>query len=537
MLISTALITCGDEDYEFGSITVPTNVQFVDYTISTDGSGLSQFTVGGDNVINYALDFGDGSAAVYNTSTTFSKYYASSGTYTVTLTPYGTGGVAGNPITLVFDIEVDFSLPSDFIQNLTGGTSKTWYWDAGTAGYLGVGPGDGAEPIWYMSAPYEHEADGCLFDDKFIFTYDATSELVTYQYENNGVSYYNVDFTSTGGDNCENVDTSGTYNVGLGKASASTVETSTGVSMGITGSGSGNFMGYYANGTGDFEVLELTPSTLYVRWLDSAGRAWYQRFTTVAPGTGGGGNTQCSSGATGVTPNGSYVLVWADEFDVDGAPCAENWAFDIGTGNNGWGNAEEQYYTDRQDNVIIENGVLKIISRKENYQGSSYTSARLKTQNIFDFKYGRVDVRAKLPEGVGTWPAIWMLGANFETVGWPACGEIDIMEHVGSNPGHVLSTLHYPNHYAGNGPGGHTTVADPYSFHLYTVEWDDTTLKFSVDGNPVGHFTFQNNATLPFNENFFLILNTAMGGTLGGTIDPGFTESTMEIDFVRVFQK
>lgn len=540
ILFISSLISIGcndDKDYELGQITVPTSTT-VTATPSTDGTGLTSFEVNGDNVITYKVDFGDGSTGYYQ-SRTFTKSYGTSGTYIVTVTPYGTAGASGDAVSTTFTIEVDFTVPDGFIQNLTGGSSKTWYWDAATAGYLGVGPGDNPEPIWYTSDPYTHEGAGCLFDDTFIFTYDATtgSDVVTYEYQNNGVSYYNADFSSTGSDNCENVDTSGVYNVGLGKASDSVVPTSTGVSLTISGSGSGNFMGYYANGSGDFEVLELTASTLYVRWIDSAGRAWYQKFTTVEPGSGGSGGAECASGATGATPEGAYTLVWSDEFNVDGSPCPENWSYDIGTGENGWGNGEAQYYTDREDNAIVENGVLKIIAKKEEYQGSTYTSARLKTQDIFEFQYGRVDVRAKLPEGGGTWPAIWMLGANFDTVGWPACGEIDIMEHVGNNPGTILGTVHYPGNSGGAGPTGTTVIDDPSTFHLYSVEWDENAITFSVDGSPVGFFTVENNSTLPFNQDFFLILNTAMGGGLGGNIDSSFTESTMEIDFVRVFKK
>ncbi|NDB53567.1 MAG: glycoside hydrolase family 16 protein, partial [Chitinophagaceae bacterium] len=162
------------------------------------------------------------------------------------------------------------------------------------------------------------------------------------------------------------------------------------------------------------------------------------------------------------------------------------------------------------------------------------TSARLLTRNKFSFKYGRVDARAKLPVGAGTWPAIWMLGANFGTVGWPACGEIDIMEHRGNDPNRIHGTVHYTGNSGGGGIGGTTLSSNVSStFRVYSIEWNDQSIKFMIDD--VVYFTFPNTSTLPFNQPFFLILNVAMGGNFGGTVDPAFSNSTMEIDYVRVY--
>lgn len=164
------------------------------------------------------------------------------------------------------------------------------------------------------------------------------------------------------------------------------------------------------------------------------------------------------------------------------------------------------------------------------------TSGRIKSENLFEFTYGRVEIRAKLPSGGGTWPALWALGANFDEVGWPASGEIDIMEHVGNNNNVVSSALHYPGNSAGNAVVGTTPVATATSeFHNYTVEWTPDSIKFVVDDEVV-HNSFVNNGTTPFNSDFFLIMNVAMGGTLGGSIDPAFTQDTMEVDYVRVYQ-
>lgn len=227
-------------------------------------------------------------------------------------------------------------------------------------------------------------------------------------------------------------------------------------------------------------------------------------------------------------------LIWADEFNVNGSPDATKWAYDIGTGDWGWGNNESQYYTNRAENVKVEGGVLKITSRKDTFNGSNYTSARIKTQGKFSFKYGRVEIKAKLPSGAGTWPALWMLGNNITTAGWPACGEIDIMEHVGNVPNKIHGTLHYPNFSGGNAVSRTINITNASSeFHIYTLDWRADTIKFYVDGT-LFH-TFNNSASLPFNQNFFLIVNSAMGGNFGGTIAPDFVSSTFEIDYIRVY--
>ncbi|MRI02129.1 family 16 glycosylhydrolase [Kriegella sp. EG-1] len=166
----------------------------------------------------------------------------------------------------------------------------------------------------------------------------------------------------------------------------------------------------------------------------------------------------------------------------------------------------------------------------------SFTSARIKSENKYEFTYGRVEIRAKLPSTGGTWPALWALGANFDTVGWPACGEIDIMEHVGNNNNVVSSALHYPGNFGGTAVVGATTNSTATTeFHNYTVEWTPESIKFVVD-DMVIHNSLMNTAGTPFNEDFFFIMNVAVGGTLGGAIDSEFTEDTMEVDYIRVYQ-
>jgi beta-glucanase (GH16 family) len=225
-------------------------------------------------------------------------------------------------------------------------------------------------------------------------------------------------------------------------------------------------------------------------------------------------------------------LVWSDEFNTDGAPDASKWGYDLGAG--GWGNNEPQYYTNRSENVIVENGVLKIKTIKENYSGSNYTSARILTKDKFSFKYGKVEFRAKLPSGGGTWPALWMLGDNISSVNWPACGEIDVMEHIGNELNKIHGSLHSPGR-SGNTPDtGIVTIANASTeFHIYTADWSAGSIKFYVDNQL--YYTFANSASVPFNHNFFLIINCAIGGNFGGAIDANFTSSIFEIDYVRVY--
>ena len=243
---------------------------------------------------------------------------------------------------------------------------------------------------------------------------------------------------------------------------------------------------------------------------------------TVQIGTGSGSN-----------------LIWSDEFNYTGSPESSKWNYNIGRGDNGWGNNEAQYYTNRSENVKVENGYLTITAKKENYEGAEYTSTRMLTQGKFDFTYGKVEVRAKLPSGGGTWPAIWMLGSSISTVGWPACGEVDIMEHVGNNQGNVQSAMHTPSSYGGTVNHGSQFLDDVSSeFHVYAVEWTSEKMIFSVDD--VVHYTYnpstKDNNTWPYDSNQFIILNIAMGGGFGGTIDSNFVSSTMQIDYVRVYQ-
>lgn len=245
------------------------------------------------------------------------------------------------------------------------------------------------------------------------------------------------------------------------------------------------------------------------------------------------------------------TLVFSDEFDQEGRPDTQKWHHQIVPPNNGsWHNGELQHYTDREGNSFISDGTLKIKALKEQYtyNGSTkaYTSARMNAK--FAFTYGRVEVRAKLPSPAGTWPAIWTLGADsnetgnyfgdqYGSVGWPLCGEIDILEQTGWDKNSTLSHFHWGdlNTEEYKEEGGETPIANASTeYHIFSLEWDATNLKTYVDDTLV--HTFQNGSNRPFNKPHYLILNIAMGGNLGGEVPADFTEGTFEIDYVRIYQ-
>jgi beta-glucanase (GH16 family) len=244
-------------------------------------------------------------------------------------------------------------------------------------------------------------------------------------------------------------------------------------------------------------------------------------------------------------------LVWADEFDTNGPVNSSNWFHQTELPTSGsWYNGEIQHYTNRVENSIVENGNLKIIAKKETYADQSYTkhytSARLNSK--FAFKYGRVEFRAKLPSGAGTWPAVWMLGKNIDENGaywdnlgfgktvWPACGEIDIMEHWGNNQNFVQSAIHTPSSFGNTiNLGGQTISTASTAFHVYTLEWTPTKLVFSVDSNI--HYTYnplqKDPNTWPFDTEQYLLVNIA----IQSNISASFTQSALEMDYIRVYQE
>jgi beta-glucanase (GH16 family) len=226
--------------------------------------------------------------------------------------------------------------------------------------------------------------------------------------------------------------------------------------------------------------------------------------------------------------------VWSDEFDGNALNTAI-WTPQIG--NGGWGNNELQYYTSNSTNLSVANGALHIAAIEENIGGSNYSSARIITNNTYEFQYGKVEARIKVPVGQGIWPAFWMLGANYETVGWPQCGEVDIMEHV-NNEKLNTGTMHW---FDGNGHRyeGSSAPMTLNEYHVYGAIWNETSVQFSIDGQVYYEYVYSiyNNATPIFQQPFFFLLNVAVGGNWPGSPD-GSTNfpATMDVDWVRVYQ-
>lgn len=234
-------------------------------------------------------------------------------------------------------------------------------------------------------------------------------------------------------------------------------------------------------------------------------------------------------------------LVMSDEFNVDGAPNPILWSNNIGTGSDGWGNKELQYYTDRSENIVVKDGMLKITALKAPYMGSFYTSARILTKGKFEQKYGRFEARIKLPLGKGLWPAFWLLGANSDVVTWPQCGEIDIMEYLGSKPTSVFGTVHGPGYSGGMAISKSFSLPNDRfenDFHIFGIEWGENYINYYVDDVLYNQITPANvTGEWVFNQPFYIILNMAVGGNYPGspnseTVFP----QTMIIDYVRVYK-
>jgi beta-glucanase (GH16 family) len=235
--------------------------------------------------------------------------------------------------------------------------------------------------------------------------------------------------------------------------------------------------------------------------------------------------------------------IWADEFDTPGLPDPKIWSYDVG--GSGWGNNELQYYTEEdKDNVHIENGLLTIEARKENFGGKNYTSARMVTKGKKDFLYGKVEVRAKVPVGRGNWPAIWTLASqsDYGRQYWPDNGEIDVMEHVGFNPAVMHFSVHTKafNHVIGTQKTSKTQVNDfDTAFHVYSIELTPKTIQAFIDGKP--YFYFENSGKgweeWPFDKKQHLLLNLAVGGNWGGQkgVDDSIFPNKFVIDYVRVY--
>ncbi|PIF01550.1 MAG: laminarinase [Maribacter sp.] len=523
LALMTLLASCKEKEHGFEAIIIPSNLEINATIVGQDaenpygdGSGAVNFTASASDALTYKYIY-NGKEEMAPTGE-FTINFSTTGinTYNVTVQAYGKADVSTTK-TIEVEVLVLYTAPDDLLEMLYGNGERTWRVKAESANHFGVGPADGNSPDWWSASAYDKSGLGA-YDDRITFRSDGT-----FTYSSNGTIYgkapaldadYGITWEANSDSEYEN------YPVGGFSDTWSLTAPNGQETLGFDGNG---FLGFYVGGDHDYAILERTATEMTIKTIGSDGLGWFGILTSE------------EASIDVIYSN----LVWSDEFDTDGAPNSSNWTYDIGTDSNGWGNNESQYYTNRTDNVTISDGTLKITAKKESYGGSGYTSARIKTQGLFQFTHGRVDVRAKLPTGGGTWPAIWMLGSNIETVSWPACGEIDIMEHVGNNEGIVHGSIHNTSSSGVTGNTGKISISDASSeFHIYSVNWSEDEISFLVDDTIF--YTYnpetKNGDTWPFDTDQFLIMNVAMGGNFGGAIDPSFTEATMEVDYIRVYQ-
>ena len=689
-ILVITLTGCQDEDFAVGDLTTPSNIQIEIDVVGQDannpngdGSGVVNFTIAADNALSYHFVLNGDSRLAKNGEIKYNFSVTGLETYTLTAIAYGKGGNSSSK-TISLDVLVLYEAPADLLEMLLGDGSRTWRIKAEASGHFGLGPvGGSIAGEWFSAGAFEKSSTG-MYDDQYVFDSDGKFKHITNSTNDEGgddptgTVFGRINLMDELGPHSEAPNGADIENYPLDDYIESwSLSAPNGVeTLSLTGLA---FMGYYTGGNHQYEIFSRSENEMVLRTTDGNTEFdWWFILTSEEPG------------GSDPEPFVSIYnnLLWSDEFDSNGAPDPLNWTYDIGTGDNGWGNGEAQSYTNDPSNVIVEGGSLKITAKNtgddaevyyydefqlvdaggntqsviQDFEGtaptftnfggaisqvisnpdatgenttanvgelskgvgseiwagsffelgsaldlstnnrisirtwspkigaivklkienqdasitheidlittvantweelvydfsgaptadyvrvviffdfgnsvSSYTSARIKTENLFEFTYGRVEVRAKLPVSQGTWPAIWMLGANFDTVGWPVSGEIDIMEQTGQDKGSVSGTLHYPAVSPGSGNTASTSLPTATSeFHNYTVEWTPEVIKFVVD-DTVYH-EVANSGDLPFHADFFLILNVAMGGTLGGDIDAGFTEDTMEIDYVRVYQ-
>ncbi len=533
LLIILGMNGCQEDEPKLETLLVPTNME-INAQVFDDESGNVTVTTTADNALTIHVVFKENAEPVVVGPGEPAQFqYIRSGDYAqiITVIAYGPGGIASSK-TISIDLSVRLIIDPDILKKIAGDGSKRWVWNKEEEGHWGADAAFNDQNDGYKAPP--NTLNPCAYDDVLIFGYDAND---TYSYEmelgeNNetlvgwaDVQYFFPNSTPVQYvDECHDITNTNPK-----------IETDTGFLIFRGEDGElylqvENSTLSFWSGAQVYKILELTDDLLSVRGdhkpiLEDIEIAYYHEFRPED-----------------YDPNQDddfTELVWQDEFDTDGAPDVEKWNYDIGKGNNGWGNNESQYYTDRSENVTVSDGTLKITAKKESYEGAEYTSARMKTQDKYDFTYGRVDVKAKLAGGGGTWPAIWMLGSNISTVGWPKCGEMDIMEYVGNNPGTVQSAIHTPSSSGNTVNVKSSPITNETSeFHVYSVIWSGDQISFLIDDERF--YTYKpetlDQSTWPFDASQFLILNVAMGGNLGGSIDPDFSESVMEIDYVRVYQ-
>ena len=411
-----------------------------------------------------------------------------------------------------------------------------------TQGSLAVGPSANDLSWWSISSIGVVERS-CFYDDLYIFGEDGTFEI-----EMGDATWLEAwqEGIEEDEDGCgAPIAPHDGTNAGTWSADGENVTISgEGLFLGLAKVHNGGEDGNPGNDTIEYEyTLVDNDQILEVRisgWLDDVPEAtWFFRFTNQI-------NDNTTDGSDSDSPE-DWVLVWSDEFEADQLD-SDRWSFQLGTGSQfglvGWGNNELQYYTEREENVFIEDGFLNIVALEESFGGMNYTSGRIRTIDKADWKFGKFEIMAKLPEGQGMWPAIWMLPTEEVFGGWPKSGEIDIMELVGHLPSTVHGTVHFGKDWPDNKQNTSTySLQDGKfsdDFHLFSIEWEEDEIRWYVDGQlyhiiKPGDLEPEN---YPFNEEFHLLLNLAVGGDWPGNPDSStlFPQSLV-IDYIRVFEK
>lgn len=477
-----------------------------------DGSGLVKFSASATNAVSYSYRFGTGDSKTSTGSVEYTYSDVGTKSYNIKVLAYSS---TNNYITIEKSITVYVKPVSDpiLLDLLAGSTSKTWRINAAQDAHFSNGSEDKNYPNYWEAFSFS-KSDSGFYDDEFTFNVNGTYIHKT----NNTVFGKGINLNSDFGTTSQTTNKDGDIeNYPLDNYETTfSAKSEDGIDK-IEFNDSG-FIGFYV-GSHNYTIECYDDNNILIRTLDNNDIAWYLWL---------------SSQTISETPSKDQFtnLIWEDTFDYNGEIDSEKWTHEV---REQWYNNEVQSTTNLLENSKVENGILKLTAIKKS--NGDYTSARIMTHDKLDYKYGRIDVRAKMPAKTnGVWPAIWLLGSNYNTVDWPACGEMDIQEYAQTNQFNVQSTVHKPDGYAGQGD---SNVTDAYTdidseFHIYSLVWTKEALTFYVNDEP--HHIVGNSCSLPFNHKFYLILNFAMGGDMGGEIDSSFTRDSMEIDYVKVYQ-
>lgn len=477
-----------------------------------DGTGVVKFTANATNGVSYSFRFGTGDEKTSSGSVEYTYDKQGTSTYNIKVLAYSS---TNNFISLDKSLTIYVRPDSDqtLLELLAGSSSKTWKINAAQDAHFSNGVADKKYSTYWEAYAFSKASSG-FYDDEYIFNVNGTYKHKTNKTIFGKAGHLTNDFGSTS----QSANSSGEIeNYPLDDYQTTFVAKKDGDLNKLEINGKG-FIGFYV-GEHNYTIECHDSENIYLRSLDDQDIAWYVWLT--------------SSTVSDTNPKDQFTnLVWSDEFDEPGALDSSKWVHEVG---DSWYNNEVQSYTSRLENSKVEDGKLKIIAKKESYNGNNYTSARIISNTKKDFTYGRVDIKAKIPGKKGTWPALWLLGSNFKSITWPACGEIDILEASQSNNFKVQSTVHHPDNYG----EGDSHISDDYNditevFHIYSLVWTKQAMTFYVDDKP--YHIVGNSCALPFNWNQFIILNVAMGGNMGGEIATDFVSDTMEIDYVRIYK-